>query len=52
MESPRQQVEKSKEVEVEIEVEVEKEEPKVVQKPKGIPFPDNSPIIPPPLPFS
>ena len=37
--------------EVEIEVEVKKEELSVASKPKGISFPDNPPLISPPLPF-
>ena len=51
VESSRQSEEKGKEVEVETKIEVEKDKSKRVQRPKGISFLDNLPIISPPLPF-
>ena len=55
VESSRQEEKNGKEAEVEVEVEVEIEAKKVkpaeASKPRGISFPNNSPIISPPLPF-
>ena len=53
VESSRQEEKNGKEAEVEVEVEIEakKAKPAEASKPRGISFPNNSPIISPPLPF-